>query len=88
MTPQWLITGEKGMGRSGKPLHFKGSTFHRVIPDFMCQVKAGVPQKLHSRLLPQLTIESDAQETLSMQYLKKRLQMHACLKLVLSVVTL
>ena len=22
----------------GKPLHFKGSTFHRVIPQFMCQV--------------------------------------------------
>ncbi|EWM22394.1 cyclophilin [Nannochloropsis gaditana] len=32
-----LCTGEKGAGRSGKPLHFKGSTFHRVIPDFMCQ---------------------------------------------------
>merc|ERR1712061_143255 len=32
-----LCTGEKGMGRSGKPLHFKGSAFHRVIPDFMCQ---------------------------------------------------
>merc|ERR1712151_626798 len=30
-------TGEKGTGRSGKPLHFKGSAFHRVIPDFMCQ---------------------------------------------------
>jgi|EP01044_Picomonas_judraskeda_P006862 hypothetical protein len=32
-----LCTGEKGTGRSGRPLHFKGSTFHRVIPGFMCQ---------------------------------------------------
>ena len=30
-------TGEKGKGRSGKPLHFKGCTFHRVIRDFMIQ---------------------------------------------------
>ena len=33
-----LCTGEAGVGRSGKKLHFKGSKFHRVIPDFMCQV--------------------------------------------------
>ena len=32
-----LCTGEKGTGDSGKPLHFKGSAFHRVIPGFMCQ---------------------------------------------------
>ncbi|CAN1765944.1 Peptidyl-prolyl cis-trans isomerase CYP19-3 [Linum perenne] len=29
--------GEKGIGRSGKPLHYKGSAFHRIIPNFMCQ---------------------------------------------------
>lgn len=30
-----LCTGEKGIGKSGKPLHFKGSTFHRIINGFM-----------------------------------------------------
>eukprot|EP00892_Ulva_mutabilis_P009142 jgi/Ulvmu1/65/UM001_0068.1 len=32
-----LCTGEKGMGTTGKQLHFKGSVFHRIIPKFMCQ---------------------------------------------------
>ena len=32
-----LISGEKGIGKSSKPLHYKGSTFHRIIPSFMIQ---------------------------------------------------
>lgn len=32
-----LCTGERGVGKLGKPLHFKGSKFHRVIPEFMLQ---------------------------------------------------
>ena len=30
-----LCTGEKGIGINGKPLHYKGTTFHRVIPRSM-----------------------------------------------------
>lgn len=32
-----LTTGEKGKGKSGKPLHYKDSSFHRIIPQFMIQ---------------------------------------------------
>lgn len=32
-----LCTGEKGTGKQGKPLHYKGSRFHRIIQQFMCQ---------------------------------------------------
>ena len=32
-----LCTGEKGLGKSGKPLSYAGSPFHRIIPGFMIQ---------------------------------------------------
>jgi peptidylprolyl isomerase len=32
-----LCTGELGVGRSGKPLHFKGSKIHRAVPGFGMQ---------------------------------------------------
>ncbi|KAL9238385.1 hypothetical protein vseg_012815 [Gypsophila vaccaria] len=32
-----LCTGEKGKGSSGKPLHYKKTPFHRIIPGFMVQ---------------------------------------------------
>lgn len=33
----FTISGEKGVGSNGKPLHYKGTPFHRIIPGFMIQ---------------------------------------------------
>jgi cyclophilin family peptidyl-prolyl cis-trans isomerase len=30
-------TGTHGAGESGKPLHYKGTTFHRAVKDFIIQ---------------------------------------------------
>lgn len=33
-----LCTGERGLGKSSKkPLHYKGTKFHRIEPGFCCQ---------------------------------------------------
>jgi peptidylprolyl isomerase len=32
-----LCDGSAGIGNAGKPLHYKNSSFHRIIPGFMAQ---------------------------------------------------
>ncbi len=33
-----LCTGEKGIGRKGRNLHYEGWPMHRIIPGFVLQV--------------------------------------------------
>ena len=47
-----LCTGEKGEGALGKPLHFAGSKFHRVIPNFMLQARGPRMLSTTHSLLP------------------------------------
>ena len=35
--PQMCTSAQAGTGKAGKPLHFKGSKFHRIIRGFMAQ---------------------------------------------------
>ena len=32
-----LCTGERGVGEQGKPLHYEGCTFHRIVASCFCQ---------------------------------------------------
>jgi hypothetical protein len=41
-----LCTGETGLGLSGKQRHYKGTVFHRIIPNFMLQVSPNSPAYL------------------------------------------
>jgi cyclophilin family peptidyl-prolyl cis-trans isomerase len=47
----------------GKPLHFKGSSFHRVIPDFMCQVCHNCPHSTFTTTFATLRLSYAASES-------------------------
>ena len=42
-------TGEKGLGANGKPLHYKGCPFHRVIPGCALACSSGRTQRAPTR---------------------------------------
>lgn len=46
-----LCTGEAGLGQTtGKPLHYVGTLFHRVIKGFMIQVSGNLPNEIYSAI--------------------------------------
>merc|ERR1711862_172681 len=52
-----LCTGEKGTGQSGKPLHYKGSAFHRIIPQLCAKV---VTLPVETELVVNLSMETNS----------------------------
>ena len=59
-----LCTGEKGIGKTTKkPLHYRHSTFHRVIPGFM--VQGGATQRLAAMAPRRLDVVAVAERDLT-----------------------
>jgi len=44
-----LCTGEKGIGKSGKPLHYAGSGFHRVIKEYESISASSLSNEIHTK---------------------------------------
>ena len=81
-----LCTGEKGMGYKGKPLHYKDSVFHRIIPGFVTACSFATLTMhdaqhalfLCSRCTMHSTLSSYAHDAQHALLLCSRCTMHVC----------